>query len=122
LFNQTNVGVIGWTNFQFIVTAGTTNTLLQFGFRDDPWALGLDDIIVQPILPPLFQTAVGKNGMMKLTWGAVTGLLYQIQYKTNLFESNWHNLGSPIAATNLSMTTSDLTTGPQRFYRIVWSP
>jgi hypothetical protein len=46
IFDQTNIGAIGWTNLQFAVISTGTNTVLQFGFRDDPSYLGLDDISV----------------------------------------------------------------------------
>ena len=49
LFDQTNMPVIGWTNLLFIVTPTTSSTVLQFGFRDDPWRLCLDDVSLQPI-------------------------------------------------------------------------
>ena len=44
IFDQTNIGKIGWTNLQFIVKATGAVTALQLGFRDDPYYLGLDDI------------------------------------------------------------------------------
>jgi hypothetical protein len=64
LFDQTSLGVLAWTNLQFIVTATSSSTLLEFGFRDDPAYLGLDDIRVTPfainapliVVPPVSQT------------------------------------------------------------------
>ena len=60
IFDQTNLGAIGWTNLQFYVTATGTNTVLQFGFRDDESFLGLDDIQVTPLVsadgPPIIVT------------------------------------------------------------------
>jgi hypothetical protein len=46
IFDQTNIGAIGWTNLQFAVVSTETNTVLRFGFRDDSSYLGLDDITV----------------------------------------------------------------------------
>jgi len=54
IFDQTNLGAIGWTNLQFYVTATNTNALLELGFRDDESFLGLDSIQVTPL--------VGANG------------------------------------------------------------
>ena len=42
LFDESDIGIIGWTNLQFVVTAATTNTVLQFAFLDQPWYLSLD--------------------------------------------------------------------------------
>jgi hypothetical protein len=46
LLDEANIPAIGWTNIQFMVTATGTSTVLQFGFRDDPTYLGLDDVSV----------------------------------------------------------------------------
>jgi hypothetical protein len=51
LFDQVNIGGIGWTNLQFIVKASSANTPLQIGFRNDPSYFGLDDVSVQPAKP-----------------------------------------------------------------------
>ena len=44
---------------------------------------------------------------------------YQVQYNDDLSTTNWNNLGGTIAATNGTMTTSDLIgSDSQRFYRV----
>ena len=74
-------------------------------------------------MPPSFQSVSQSNGILGLVWTADTGLLYQLQYKTNLDQQIWTNLSSPITATNAAVTFSD-NIGPdnQRFYRIVLLP
>jgi len=54
----------------------------------------------------------------------VQGLTYQVQYKTNLFQTNWSNLGSGRVATSGTMTTSDSVAASlsQRFYRVAVLP
>jgi len=47
LFDRTNMAATDWTNFQFVVTATGTNSVLTFGFRNDPVYLGFDDVSVQ---------------------------------------------------------------------------
>src|SRR5208282_6027042 len=89
IFNQSNIGKIGWTNLQFIVTATGPSTVLQFGFQDNHYYLGLDDISVAPVPVPAFQTATRTSSTFNLTWGTMTGLVYQVQYKTNLLQTNW---------------------------------
>ena len=49
LFDQTNVPAVLWTNLQFLVQATGSSSALEFGFRDDPTALGLDDISVMAV-------------------------------------------------------------------------
>jgi hypothetical protein len=120
LFNVTNIGVIGWTNVQFIVTAAANSTVLQFGFRDDPWYLGLDDISVAPVPVPALQPLLQANGRIALAWKGMTGLVYQVQYKTNLAQAAWVNFGAVVTATNSTVSASDsIGPNPQRFYRVV---
>jgi len=58
LFDQIDLGKIGWTNLQFTVTATGQGSILQLGFRDDPSFLGLDDVSLVPIQT---QTLVATN-------------------------------------------------------------
>jgi len=121
IFDQSNLGKIGWTNLQFIVTATGSSTALQLGFRDDPYYLGREDISVVPIPVPAFRAATKTTSAFNLTWGTMAGLVYQVQYKTNLVQTNWINLGKPLIATNGNMTVSDtnaIRSSPQRFYRV----
>jgi hypothetical protein len=125
LFDQVNIGGIGWTNLQFIVPATSPGTVLQLGFRDDPFYLGLDDINVTPIPVPAFQATTKTSSTFNLTWGTAAGLVYQVQYTTNLIQTNWINLGKPLVATNGNLTVSDanaIGSSPQRFYRIMVLP
>jgi len=125
IFNQTNLPFTAWTNLQFIVTATGSSTVLQFGFEDTPWYLGLDDISVTPVPVPAFRAATKTSSSFNLTWGTMTGLVYQVQYKTNLLQTNWINLGKPLIATNGNLTMSDTnatSSSPQRFYRLMVSP
>jgi hypothetical protein len=118
-FLQVNLPAIGWTNMHFIVTAAGTSSILQFGFRDDQTYLGLDDVTVQLVPVPRFQSVTKTNGTINLTWDALTGLVYQVQYKTNLLQTNWINLGAVITATNVTVTATNLIgPDPQRFYRL----
>jgi len=130
LFDQVNILPItspssGWTNLQFIVTATNTASVLQIGGRDDNYYLGVDDVSVVPVPPTALQTslAAGANGVT-FSWNAATGLVYQVQYTTNLFSPNWVILKN-ITATNtpISFTdTNSISTQPQGFYRLLLLP
>jgi hypothetical protein len=123
VFNQSNLPFTAWTNLQFVVTATGTSTVLEFGFEDTPYYLGLDDVSVTPYLPPSFNlaqpaTAAGFN----LNWSTVAGLTYQVQYTTNLNQTAWINLGSPQTANANTLNlvdTNAVPSSPGRFYRIV---
>ena len=74
-------------------------------------------------MPPVFRTMTQTGSTVCLTWSAVAGQKYQVQYSTTLAQTNWINLGSPFTATDGTATASD-TIGPdaQRLYRVVLLP
>jgi hypothetical protein len=125
LFNGFNLPDTGWTNLQFAAPATSTNTLLEFGFRDDPGYLGLDDISVVPLssYSPALQAVVVSNGYVSIGWTGTAGVSYQVQSLTNLAQTNWINVGFPIAGSDTNMSFTDLIgTNQQRFYRIILEP
>lgn len=123
LFSQTNLPALGWTNLLYIVTANSSSTVLQFSFRDDPSYLGLDNVTVTPIVTPVLQTTNTISSPFKLTWNASTGLVYQLQYRTNLLQTNWINVGSATTATTTTMSLTDTPgTNSPRFYRVLTLP
>ena len=125
IFNRTNLPFSAWTNLQFMVTATSVSTVLRLGFEDTPYYLGLDDVSATPISTPLIKLAqkpAAKNADFNFTCSATAGLRYQVQYKTNLFQSNWINLGEPLVANTNTLTISDTNAflySPRRFYRLV---
>ena len=125
IFNQVNVPEIDvWTNYSFVVTAASTNSLLQFGLENN-YAngnyFGLDDISVQPAPAPTFRAVGATNNLIRFSWNSLAGLAYQVQYATNLTGGGWFNLGSSIAATNYATTAAySIGTDSQHFYRVQW--
>jgi uncharacterized repeat protein (TIGR03803 family) len=79
--------------------------------------------VTSPPNPSLFQSVAQAGNTLVLTWTATLGQRYQVQFKTDLEQSNWNLLGPVINATNTLMTTTD-TNGPDqaRFYRLMVSP
>jgi hypothetical protein len=122
LFDQTDLGVFGWTNFQFVVSATTTRTKLQFSNRDDPAAFGLDDVSVQAITAPALESATQSTNAINMAWSASPGLSYQVQYTETLNPPDWTDLGSAVTATNETVAVSDSLAAAQRFYRIIQLP
>jgi hypothetical protein len=69
---------------------------------------------------PVLQSVTGTRGTVTFTWNAVVSAVYQLQYRTNLAQGNWNNLGSAITATNAVMSATDsIGPDPQRFYRLL---
>jgi hypothetical protein len=123
IFNQVNVPAINiWTNMLFVVTAITTNSVLQFGLENDNYYFGLDDIAVQPAPAPTFRTVGATNNLIRFTWNSLAGLVYQIQYSTNLAGGGWLNLGGSVSATNYTTTAAySVGSDSQHFYRVKWT-
>jgi sugar lactone lactonase YvrE len=70
-------------------------------------------------LPPIVPTFTAIDGIYNFTWSAVSNVTYQLQCTTNLAMPIWQNLGSPITATNGTVSASDISgTDAQRFYRV----
>ena len=124
VYDQANIAALSdWTNLQFSVTATGTSTTVQFGFRDDSEFLGLDDVSVVPVpvtLPaPTLQSVAKVGNSVQFSWTSVSGLVYQLQYTTNVGHPNWSNLGAGLTATNSTTTLmTPITTDPQRFFRV----
>jgi hypothetical protein len=75
-------------------------------------------------MPAVFQAITLTNGAATLTWSAVAGQTYQLQYSTDLTQNNWTNLNKRIFPTSGIMTTTDSNAAavPRRFYRVVLFP
>jgi hypothetical protein len=109
----------GWLNLQFLVNATGTSTVLQFIFQDDPSYLALDDVSVQPVPAPAFLPLSTTPGAINFSWYGMSNIVYQLQYKTNLAQPGWINLGGAITATNNALSASNsIGPNPQRFYRL----
>jgi Pro-kumamolisin, activation domain/Viral BACON domain len=121
LLDQVDIPFTGWTNLQFTVTATNSGSLLQLGFRDKPWFLGLDDVSVTPAPTPHVLAATVLNpAAFHFTFSATAGATYQVQCATNLAAPVWQNLGGPVVAGGDTLTLSDTNTAnfPQKFYRL----
>jgi hypothetical protein len=128
LFDQTNLGAIGWINLQFLVSATGTSTVLEFGFRDDPSFLGLDDIslvAVQPAaLPHIAGISLSGANLVINGVNGSSGLTYYVLTSTNLALpfSQWTPMGTNIWSTNgnfsLTVTNAVNPSDSQQFYLI----
>ena len=56
---------------------------------------------------PKFQSVTTAGGSIIFSWNATTGFVYQLQYKTNLNQTNWVNLGSTMTASNIILSATN---------------
>ncbi|MGD0412956.1 MAG: choice-of-anchor tandem repeat GloVer-containing protein, partial [Verrucomicrobiota bacterium] len=122
LFDQTNLDAISWTNLQFYVAATGSNTLLEFGFRDDQSFLGLDDIQAAPLVsadgPPIIATQPASQ--VALQGGAAT---FSVLAAGELpLSYQWQFDGASLAsATNATLTLANVTNSQAGTYSVVVS-
>jgi hypothetical protein len=70
-----------------------------------------------PLPVPLTAQISGAN--LFLNWPGVAGQQYQLEYKTNLTDSAWTPLGSPVTGTGGTLTlTNNFGNSPQRFFHL----
>jgi hypothetical protein len=70
-----------------------------------------------PAIPNIMLAPPG-NGF-SFNWQAQAGLMYQVQFNSNLLQAAWLNLGSSVLATGTTMPFVDPSaTNDQRFYRV----
>jgi hypothetical protein len=119
LWSQTNLPAFGWTNLQFVVPATATHTTLEFDNNNVNAAFALDDVSVQTVPPPVFQSVSMSSSNLTFTWSAIANQSYQIQATGNLDNPNWTNVTAVLTASNNIVSTSAfLTNAPQQFYRV----
>jgi uncharacterized repeat protein (TIGR03803 family) len=114
-------------SFDFNDGAGPTAGLVQGSdgnfYGTTPAVGNQAGTVFQLAMMPEFLSVTLTNSTLNLTWSTEVGGMYVLQYNSELNSSNWTNLGSPVSATGVTLSTTDsLTNGPQRFYRVVLSP
>jgi len=101
------------------------NVLLRFrfdtvdSFANDSEGWYLDDIRIVglPAPPPIFDSVWQTNNLIEFSWNVATNVGCQLQFKTNLSQPKWINIGLPL--TNAAMPVSEtIGPDPQRFYRL----
>ncbi|MEJ0088158.1 MAG: hypothetical protein WDM80_00145 [Limisphaerales bacterium] len=79
--------------------------------------------LVRTVLVP-FQLSLQMSGAgttAMISWDAVIGKNYQVQFKNGL-AAVWANLGASMTATNLILSVTDIATVEQRVYRVLVTP
>jgi uncharacterized repeat protein (TIGR03803 family) len=123
VFNETNIpAIIGWTNLQFLVAATATNTVLEFGFRDDFSWLGLDQVSVTPVSFSISSVNLSGTNLLLKGNSGVPGATNYTLASTNLALplSQWTRVATNVssASGNFTITvTNTVTPGAgRRFY------
>jgi hypothetical protein len=113
-------GVFTWTPSD--EQSNTTNsiTVVVSDDGEPPLSASASFTVIVRSRPELqFVSASSETAM--LTWSAIPGTNYRVQYKNDLADPAWETLGPDVTASDslASAMDSDLGGIPQRFYRIV---
>ncbi len=104
------------------VAFGTNHTLYALDSNNGLLAMSLNPAAVLPQLRFTRIALTNAPGAL-LTWRALVGGVYQLQFKAALNDPTWTDLGPIQIADALSVTVSDIGTGfSNRFYRVVQKP
>ena len=85
--------------------------------------LNLDNLVVAGDAPEtvrLTGISLASTGTVHLTWTTISGLTYQVQYRSAIGSGAWTNLGASILATNTAASAEDSgKAAGLRYYRVV---
>ena len=71
---------------------------------------------------PTLELPVIAGGNVTLTWGAISGNTYQVEYNTNLNTTNWTTLTNVMADGSTASAMDIPGSDPARFYRVMLVP
>ena len=69
-------------------------------------------------VPPVIESMSRSGSTFTLTWSAVPGQTYWLQYTTNLTPANWTDVPPAVVATGPNASATDTNAASQRFYRV----
>jgi hypothetical protein len=115
-------GVISWPTTA--ASAGTTNTItVRVTQATSPNLSDVKSFTVVVAPPPMLQPLTFSNGAAQLTWNAVGGQRYRIQYKPSLAAADWTDLAPDVTASGSTVSVTDSSSlNSQGYYRIIALP
>ena len=126
---QSFPGTSGWGNYQTLslacnLPAGHSTVSLQYdSSRNSSNSLNVDNLVVAGDPPEqirILGTELSQTGSVQLTWSAIPGQKYRVQYSAGLTNGNWNDLGIPVTAPNVTANATDASPAShERYYRIV---
>jgi hypothetical protein len=111
-----DTGLFSWT--PPITDRSTTNAVLVR--VSDGATNGITSFTVVVIARPRLLSMDESNGTVTLTWSVLPGVTYRAQYKDNLPDASWTDLGANVTASAETLLASDDPgTNTFRFYRLL---
>ena len=122
VFDKANAGLSGWTNIQVLVEASGTNSVLQFGARNDNGNFGLDDVAVFQSSVPGTPPAITSQPTNETVTAGLTATFTAAATGIQPLYYQWQQGTSNIAgANNAILVLSPTTLAEAGNYRVVVS-
>jgi hypothetical protein len=100
--------------------AQTTNSVtVRVTDNGTPSLSAAQSFVITVVAPLTVQSISVANGSVAVSWSAVPGTTYLLQYKNSLSDSAWTPLMPSIIATGVTASMTDALGTTQRFYRIM---
>ncbi len=119
-----NVPIAGATSSSFTKASAQTTDAGNYSVTASN-VLGsvtsLNAILIVNVLPTpqLLPLTLAGAGAVTISWSAVSGRTYRVQFASTLNQVNWSNLVPDVTATGPTASMNDNSNGaPQRFYRV----
>lgn len=114
-------GVFNWSPTTNQV--GTNQFTIRVTDDGNPILSEAKTFSVRVVAPPIIQSVTESNGTITLTWDTIPGRSYRLQFKDDLDQETWDDLGGDVTATAATASRTDENgfTGP-RYYRILALP
>lgn len=115
-------GVLAWATDD--TDANTTNTI-TVRVTDDgmPNQSDARSFVITVVPRPVLTTIALSNQIVDLTWSAVAGQTYRVQYKLQLEDTNWVDVLPDVTADGSAAASSHpVAPDAQRYYRVLLLP
>ena len=114
----TVTGVFQWPTTD--ANAGTTNPItVHVTDNGAPPMSDAKGFTVTVLAGPSIQAVTASSTNATLTWTAISGARYRVQFKNDLNNTNWTDLAPDVTASGPTATIADTPGVAQRFYRIL---
>jgi hypothetical protein len=115
-------GIFSWTTTEADANS-TNNITVRVTDNGVPPASDAKAFVVNVVSRPLILSIGISNNAARLTWTAVAGQKYRLQYKTDFVDTNWSSAAPDSTASGSTAAQSDSSIlQTQRFYRVLVLP
>jgi hypothetical protein len=111
-------GVFNWLTGDS--DAGTTNNLtVRVADNGTPQLNDTETFAITVLGRPMIEDATFSGPGLVLSWSAIAGVKYRVQFKNRLEDTAWSDLVPDITAVGPTVDFNDPAVATQRFYRIM---